>query len=398
MINVEQADAILQQRVRLSGTEVCPVEDATGRILREEIRADRPLPPYNRVAMDGIAVSVGALQAGTRVFRCEGTQRAGDPATVLTAADGCIEVMTGAVLPGGCDCVIRIEDVVLENGTATLRIDPVPGAPRDVHVMGSDCAAGALLIEPGIRLDAALIGIAASVGKAVVQVSTLPRIAVVSTGDELVPVSDAPLEHQVRCSNVHAVRSALQAGGFATATTYHFPDDEVLLLEGLGSLLQQHDVLVMSGGVSMGRFDFVPSVLNRLGVECHFHRVRQKPGKPIWFGTADGGAKLVFGLPGNPVSALVCAYRYVLPALQTASGLRDAALASAVLTADVMVHGDLTTFAPARLRFEAGVQLATPVATNGSGDFSALAVADGFVEVTRDTSSVGSVVTCRAWR
>jgi molybdopterin molybdotransferase len=396
MISVQEADAILQQHVQTYSPELCPLHAATGRILREAIRADRPLPPYDRVAMDGIAVSSRALQAGVRSFHSEGTQKAGAPPAVLAADDGCLEVMTGAVLPVGTDCVIPIEDILLDNGKATLRT--APQALRNVHLTGSDAAAGTVLIEPGTRLDAALIGIAASVGRSVLQVGPVPRIAVVSTGDELVPVEQSPLDHQVRCSNVHAVRAALQTGGFVAAATHHFADDERLLLGGLDILLQRHDVLVLSGGVSMGRFDFVPSALARLGVQCHFHRVRQKPGKPLWFGTAAGGSKLVFGLPGNPVSALVCAARYLLPALQAVSGLQRTAPPSALLTDDVTVAGELTMFVPARLRFEAGRQLATPVAMNGSGDFSALAAADGFVEVVQATRTAGSVVTCHSWR
>jgi molybdopterin molybdotransferase len=397
MIHVHEADLILRDRVPLYGTEPCRLDEATGRILREQVRADRPLPPYARVAMDGIAVSGRALQAGTHVFRCEGTQRAGAAARALTAIDGCIEVMTGAVLPVGSDCVIRAEDIDLEDRTARLLAGRPARASRNVHEKGSDCAAGALLIEPGTRLNAALIGIAASVGTAGLLVITLPTIAVVSTGDELVPVGRAPLDHQVRCSNGHAVRSALRSSGFDATTVHHFADDEALLLDGLEPLLRQHDVLVLSGGVSMGRFDFVPDVLQRLGVECHFHKVRQKPGKPVWFGTAAHGRKLVFGLPGNPVSALVCAYRYLLPALERASGVRSPGPLQAVLADDVVVNGEVTVFAPARLHFEAGRLLATPVAMNGSGDFKSLAVTDGFVEVERGTSAAGSVVSCRAW-
>jgi molybdopterin molybdotransferase len=286
--------------------------------------------------------------------------------------------------------------VDLRGGIATLRAAAMPATLANVHVMGSDRAGGALLMEAGVRLDATHAGIAASVGRVMLQVSALPRIALVSTGDELVPVHAEPLPHQVRASNMHAVRAALAAAGFPVATACHYPDCSDELARGLDALLDEHDVLVLSGGVSMGRFDYVPAVLERLGVDVHIHRIRQKPGKPFLFGTAAAGTKLVFGLPGNPVSALVCACRYVLPALLRGAGLRDAPPAQALLTAEAGRPG-LVHFVPVVLQWQDGRRMATPVPMNGSGDFSALAAAHGFVEVD-GSAAAGTAVPCYTWR
>jgi molybdopterin molybdotransferase len=397
VISVREADIILRGAVRPFGVEACALDAAAGRILREEVRADRPLPPYDRVAMDGVALSAAAVDSGVRTFRVQATQRAGELPVTLAATDACIEVMTGAVLPAGTDCVVRVEDLLVEPGTVTLAPAATAVAAGNVHGCGSDRAAGAVLIEPGVRLDATHAGIAASVGRATLQVSVRPRIALVSTGNELVPVDAAPLSHQVRASNMHAVSAALAEAGFAVATACHFRDSEAPLAAGLAALLEEHDVLVLSGGVSVGRFDLVPAVLARLGVERHIHRVLQKPGKPLLFGTADAGAKLVFGLPGNPVSALVCACRYVLPTLRHASGLREGPVAEAVLATDVPARAGLTLFVPVALRWAGGRRLATPVPLNGSGDFSALAATDGFVEVD-DAGAAGTAVPCHPWR
>jgi molybdopterin molybdotransferase len=398
MITVDEADLILRRCVRQYGVEPCPLGDAAGRILREEVRSDRPLPPYDRVAMDGIAVRVRALEAGARSFACGGIQRAGAPALALEGDDGCVEVTTGAVLPAGADCIIRREDLQLDGATATL-VGPVQAQQwRNVHRMGSDRPEGAVLLEPGTRLGAVHIGIAASAGKAVLSVGMRPRIAVVSTGDELCAVTEQPLPYQVRRSNGDALRALLQDAGLDASGPHHFPDDEARLRAGLAVLLRDHDVLVLSGGVSMGRYDHVPAVLEQLGVEKRFHRVRQQPGKPIWFGVADGGAKLVFGLPGNPVSALVCAARYVVPALLRAYGHREDAAPTATLAHEAAVKPGLTTFIPVRLRPVDGRVVAEPVPINGSGDFAALAGSDGFVEVTGATCGAGSVVPCYTWR
>lgn len=397
MITVAEADTLLERHVRALPPAARPLAAAVGEVLAEPIRADRPLPPYDRVAMDGVAVRYAALQTGARSFAIIGQQRAGQPAADLPDDAACIEVMTGAVLPHGADCVVPLEDVDVDGGAAHVRAARVRHR-MNVHGCGSDRAAGDVLIEPGVRLTAAHIGIAAAVGMPVLQVAARPSIALVSTGDELVDVQDEPAGHQIRRSNGAAVRAALLQRGFGDVSELHVPDDERRLRTSLAALIDEVDVLILSGGVSRGRYDFVPAVLQSLGVVCRFHGIRQKPGKPLWFGTTPGG-RPVFGLPGNPVSALVCTFRYVLPALQRACGAAPAAPVPAVLAADVPAPGgDATLYAPAAVATQDGRLYARPLAGNGSGDFCALAAADGFVEVRAATAMAGSVVAFHDWR
>ena len=245
---------------------------------------------------------------------------------------------------------------------------------------GSD-SAGRLLLSVGQRLRAPEIAIAAAAGMARIRVSSQPMLAVISTGNELVEPGEPVLAHQVRRSNAYAIVGALREHGFQRVADDHIQDDADELGERLRFHLETHDVLVLSGGVSMGRFDLVPKVLEELGVRAIFHKVAQRPGKPLWFGVAPSGAA-VFGLPGNPVSTLMCLMRYVLPALRGSLGQTPEPAPRVALGAPVTVTPPLTHFLPVRLsQDEWGREWAVPAPTNGSGDFTALAGTAGFVEL-----------------
>lgn len=388
MIEVGQADRILASKVSLRPSYDCPLASAQGKVLREDIRADRDQPPYHRVTMDGIAISTEAVKRGEMHFHRQGLQPAGRPPLRLMSTDGFIEVMTGAVLPEGCDAVIRVEDVELRDadlndGAASLHHDLSIVPMQNVHLKGSDAAAGDVVLHEGVRLSPAHIAIAASVGAAFLPVSSTPSIAVVSTGDEVVELSSQVEEYQVRRSNVYSISAALAASGYGEPVTCHVGDDRAVLSSVLSGLLERFDLLVLTGGVSMGKFDFVPDVLAELGVEKQIHRVSQRPGKPLWFGTR--GEKAVFALPGNPVSALVCLYRYVLPFLERASGVPYRAPRRVRLAWEVKSLPRFTRFLPVTLDAEAGELTASPVEINTSGDFLSLARSDGFVELVKAT-------------
>jgi molybdopterin molybdotransferase len=227
------------------------------------------------------------------------------------------------------------------------------------------------------------MAVLASAGRPRVRVAEPARIAVISTGDELVDV-DEPIEpYQIRSSNDRAFEASLEGRGLADVTRIRLADDERLMFEEIGRLHAQHDALILSGGVSMGQFDYVPAVLDRLGVELVFHKIRQRPGRPMAVGMT-AQKKAVFALPGNPVSALVCLTRYVVPALRLSVGLEAAPAEWAVLRADIELASDLTYFVPVRVHAtERGVLEAEPRPTNTSGDFITLAGTDGFVELPR---------------
>lgn len=361
--------------------ESLPLRQCAGAILRENIYAERDNPPYHRVAMDGIAVSSDSLQRGANRFRIQATQGAGAPALRLQDGDNAIEVMTGAVLPHSSDCVIPIEQYELHDGVAHLRADVKGKHFHNVHRRGSDGAKGDLLLKSGRQLRAVEIAVAASAGAARLQVSRQPSLMIISTGDELIEPGEPVAEHQVRRSNAYGVMAALRARGFARIGGDHLSDDESLLAERLTLHLTTHDVLILSGGVSMGKFDLVPKVLARLGVEAVLHKVAQRPGKPMWFGVGPSG-QAVFGLPGNPVSTLVCLLRYVIPAIGTAMGALPSPLETLALAESVSFDPPLAYFLPvAILTDDWGRPWAHPRPTNGSGDFVSLTGSDGFVEL-----------------
>jgi molybdopterin molybdotransferase len=376
-----EADALVGQHLQCLPIESLPLAQCAGGVLRENIYAERDQPPFDRVAMDGIALDSRAVSAGRRAFRVQATQAAGDPPLTLAANAACIDVMTGAVLPAGCDSVVPVEELTVTDGEAVfgaaVRVEPW----QNVHRRGSDTRQGTLLVSAGTRLHAPEIAIAASAGMARIRVSSQPMLAVISTGNELIEPGEPVLAHQVRRSNAYAIVSALREQGFQRVADDHIQDDAEELRERLRFHLETHDVLVLSGGVSMGKFDLVPQVLEELGVHAIFHRVAQRPGKPLWFGVAPSGAA-VFGLPGNPVSTLVCLSRYVLPALFASLGHNPPPPQRLALGAPVTVNPPLTHFMPVRIEQDDwGRPWAMPAPTNGSGDFTALAGTDGFVEL-----------------
>ncbi len=390
--------------------ESLPVAQCAGAVLRENIYAERDQPPFDRVAMDGIALNSAAFHASvTNVgvkrqsdapvrLTVQATQAAGSPPLTLASGAHCIEIMTGAVLPAGCDCVVPVERILITDGIATLT-DAALAAPwKNVHRRASDQRQGALLLATGTVLHAPEIAVAASAGMARLRVSAQPSIMVISTGSELVEPGEPIAPHQIRRSNAYAVAAALRERGFQRVAEDHIDDDAGQLRERLARQLRTHEVLVLSGGVSMGKFDLVPQVLGELGVQCVLHGIAQRPGRPMWFGTTSEG-RAVFALPGNPVSTLVCLSRYVLPALYAAMGVRTESSERIALAVPLEWQPTLTGFMPVRVAHDDwGRPWATPCPTNGSGDFTSLALTDGFVELPPGPASLQKGFLTRLYR
>jgi len=376
-----QADELIGQQLQCLPIESLPLAQCAGAVLRENIYAERDQPPFDRVSMDGIALDSGTVRSGTRRLRIQATQAAGDPPLTLAEAGACIEVMTGAVVPAGCDSVVPVEQISISSGSAEIGSDVAVDPWQNVHRRGSDSRQGALLLSAGAELRAPEIAIAASAGMARVRVSSQPMLAVISTGNELVEPGEPILPHQVRRSNTYAIAAALRSHGFQRVADDHILDDLSELRQRLKFHLETHDVLILTGGVSMGKMDLVPRALQDLGVRAVFHKVAQRPGKPMWFGVAGSGTA-VFALPGNPVSAIVCLTRFVLPALFSAMGRTAPPPEKMALGGPVNVGVPLTFFMPVRVEVDDwGRAWAVPKPTNGSGDFTALAGTDGFVEL-----------------
>lgn len=376
-----------------------PLGDCTGRVLAQTVVAERDQPPFDRVMMDGIAIAHAEFAGGKRSFRVQATQAAGDAALRLEPGSA-IEIMTGASLPDGADCIVPIERVTLNEHGAHVEANYPAELRQFIHARGSDHREGAQLLSPGTRITPTEVAVIASAGLVDLGVARLPRVRVISTGNELVPAGRAIEPHQVRLSNGPAVVSMLTESGYTDTAHEHIEDDPAALEERIGAHLAAADILVLSGGVSMGKADFVPEVLAKLGVDVVFHRISQRPGKPMWFGRGPAG-QVVFALPGNPVSTLVCCRQYVIPALRHGSGMQAARPEFASLTQAVRFTPELTNFLPVRLVSNAqGQVLALPVRTNTSGDFTALAGTDGYVELSAGQSDFpqGTVVPLHRWR
>ncbi len=378
--------------------ESLPVAQCAGAVLRENVYAERDHPPFDRVAMDGIALAADAAAANKRRFRIQATQAAGEPPLTLRDSAHCIEIMTGAMLPAGCDCVVPVERIKVDNGTAEIESLALAAPWKNVHRRASDQRQGALLLATGTVLHAPEIAVAASAGMARLRVSGQPSIIVISTGSELVEPGDPIAPHQIRRSNAYAVAAALRERGFQRVAEDHVGDDAAELHEKLGRHLRTHEVLVLSGGVSMGKFDLVPQALEALGVQRLFHGVAQRPGRPMWFGTTSEG-RAVFALPGNPVSTLVCLSRYVLPALYAAMGVVDEESERIALASPLEWAPALTGFMPVKVSHDDwGRPWASACPTNGSGDFTALAHTDGFVELPPGPTSLPKGFLTRLYR
>ena len=403
LITPRLAEEAIYSRLTCLPIESLPLTQCVGATLRENIYAERDQPPFDRVSMDGMAVDSEALRRGLKRFRIQGVQAAGAPPLKLElelgGGDGAIEVMTGAILPPGSDCVVPVEQIDVAEGYASLKTDVVNSPYHNVHRRGSDSRQGALLLEAGTLLRAPEIAVAASAGMARVRVSSQPAVMIISTGDELIEPGDPIADYQVRRSNAYAVAATLRTRGFGRVGDDHVPDDEGLMRKRLALHLTTHEVVVLSGGVSMGKFDLVPKVLMQLGVQQVFHNIAQRPGKPMWFGIGPQG-QAVFGLPGNPVSTLVCLIRYVIPAIAEAMGTKRAPPERLALAAPVTFQQALTYFLPVAIEHDDwGRPWANPRRPNGSGDFLSLTGTDGFVELPPgpNTYPKGFVTTVYRW-
>lgn len=380
MISVEEAIDILHQHTIGLVSESVPFESALGRILAEPIYADRDFPPYNRVAMDGIAIDHGQFSRGQKKFKIKTTIAAGTAQYTLDDKDGCVEIMTGAVLAKGCDTVIPYEEISISDGEATLLGTPQRG--QNVHHQGGDRKKGDVIVERGTLIGAPEIGIAATVGSTMLQVYRKPSICLVSTGDELIPVEGTPAPHQIRTSNSYALKAALE-GYYGDVTYYHLIDDEELVRKKVEELLANYQILIFIGGSSMGKYDFLPAALNAAGVQEHFYKIKQRPGKPFWFGSREN--QFVFALPGNPVSCFLCLEKYYKSWLNYSLGLSKKN-ESAQLSENYSFVPDLTYFLQVKLSMKSGVLKAQPVTGGGSGDHSNLADVDAFLELPQGRS------------
>ncbi len=395
MISVQEAENFILSERRDYGTEKLVLTNAVGRVLSENIYADRDFPPFHRVTMDGIAIDYQGFINKNRRFKRIATQGAGVAPFALKNLNECIEIMTGAVLPTNCDTIIRYEDLSVEGDFFTLLTDDVKQG-QNVHIQGRDKRKGDLVLAENQVITPQLIQMAASVGATHLEVKKLPRIVILSSGDELVDIHEAPLPYQIRRSNSYTLQAALLAYNI-NADLLHIPDNEEVTRKEIQNCSQNYDILILSGGISMGKFDYIPGALEAVGVQKIFHKVAQRPGKPFWFGKAENGA-IVFALPGNPVSTFMCFQRYVLLWLEKNLSI-EKVKNYAVLGKNIIFKPNLHYFAQVKLsQNEQAQTIAMPFEGNGSGDFANLTTSDAFIELPTGKTEFLEGEVYRIWK
>ncbi|HEV9035601.1 MAG TPA: molybdopterin molybdotransferase MoeA [Puia sp.] len=382
LINYRQAREIVLSQARSFGREEVSLEQAFGRVLSETVRADRDYPPFDRATMDGYALRYADLELGIRRFRVAGVLYAGgrpEMNTVIGAGE-CFRIMTGAAVPAPADIVIRRENVKegdpfvelpgtaadLPSGVLPAPADPsFPWRPwQNIARQGEDLAAGEPAIEDACVCEPAVIGLLATLGRAGVTVERLPRVSILTTGNEVVPVGVPVGPVQIRNSNRWQLEAALRKGGIVPAVCTHAPDDPAALHDQLQTLIDD-DLLILCGGVSAGDADHVPAALESVGIKKLFHKIAMRPGKPTWCGVTPSG-RMVFALPGNPFSTFVNMTLLIQPFLQACFGLPPSGPMGVPLGVERKKRSPLDEFFPVYVH--GSPVRAEPVALNGSGD------------------------------
>jgi molybdopterin molybdotransferase len=391
MISFEQALNTVKEK--LAGAEISPGREvvslaaAAGRVLAEDIAADRDYPPFHRAIRDGFAVRASDVSVPPAVLRLRGEVRAGDHFPGVLGAGDCISIMTGAPLPAGADAVVMIEHA--ETRGDGVEIQRAVHPAENVVQQGSEAPSGERVLARGKRLGAGEVGLLASVGKSRVSVFLRPRVAILATGDEVVPVEQRPEWFQIRNSNALTLSAQVAAAGGIPQPLGIAPDRletlRAMIEEGLGA-----DLLLLSGGVSVGKYDFAAQALAGLGTEFYFQGVALRPGKPLVFGRA--ADTFFFGLPGNPVSTFVTFELFARPAIAALGGAAHEAVVflRARLAQPLEAKAGLTAFLPAHLACPSGDPVVNPVGWQGSGDLVGVAAANCFLIVHPDQTRLGA--------
>jgi len=379
MLSVAEAQRIVLAHACPLPAEETPLSPAAlGLVLAEDVASDIDMPPFNKAMMDGFAVRAADVADGRAVLAVVEDIVAGRTPQTAVGVGQCARIMTGAPLPEGTDAVVMVERTRMLDGDRVEISDPPLRVGQNVLPRGREMQRGHTALAAGAMLRPQELGLLATVGRTTARLIPAPQVAILSTGDEVVEAAEKPGPGQIRNSNGPMLTAQVRRAGAAPRYLGIAPDR----LERLRSLVAEgltSPVLVLSGGVSAGKRDLVPEVLQELGVQSHFHKVAMKPGKPVFFGTRAGC--LVFGLPGNPVSALVCFELFVRPVLRRLRGHPEPGpcLVQAVLAQDFSYRTDRETYHPARLEYGADSWAIRPVPWFGSPDLRALTLANALV-------------------
>ena len=388
MLTYEQARrTVIDQVAKAKGpraTASLSVWNALGFILAEEVKTDREYPPFDRSTRDGYAVRAAEVAPGA-TLRCVAEIKAGDTVTQPLAPGTCAQIMTGAAVPSGADAVVMIEHTDRDGDAVRFERAAQPG--QNIVPRASEAKRGEAILSAGMRLGYAELALAAQVGATQLRCASKPRIAILSTGDEVVSIEQEPGAFQIRNSNSVSLAAQVRLAGGEPVLLGNAADRIDDLREKISHGLRE-DVLVLSGGVSMGKYDLVETVLKDLGAEFYFDAVAIRPGKPAVFGKC--GNAFVFGLPGNPVSTMVTFELFVVPAIDLLNGAaaRDLPLVEARLGALLNEKPGLAHFLPARVDWRGTTPEVRALPWQGSGDIAALARANCFLVVAADRGQV----------
>ena len=398
LVQIEDGRSMVLERTRPLDSEAVSLADAAGRFLTEPVASDESVPAFDNSAMDGYAVRSADLGAATAAapirLTIAGESRAGHPAAVGIGPGEAIAISTGAVIPDGADAVVKVEDTSCEG--EAVAISEAVSVDQNVRRAGDDIEPGAELLAPGRRLGPAELGVLASIGRPQVRCGRRPTISMLSTGDELIGPDEQMREGAVRNSNAITLPALARAAGAGRIETHPVADSAEATREAIAAALDASDVLILSGGVSVGEHDHVKGALAELGVERVFWGVSLKPGKPTLFGTR--GETLVFGLPGNPVSSFVTFLLFVRPALIALQG-GDPELARvrgrARLATELTKPTDRAHAVRVRLSHDERGLLAHPFAHQGSHVLTSMLEADALALIDESTARVeaGEMVT-----
>ena len=362
MLSFQDAIDTVRSLAHSFGTESVHLDDALGRVLAENISADRDYPPFNRCSMDGYAIRIEDFDAGTRIFKVSETIYAGQISETILQKNQCYKIMTGAAVPFSANAVIRREDCVELAGKVEIQVESCL-VSQNIATKGQDIKESTPILRIGDECTAPIISLLATLGKEYVIVNKLPTIAVFTTGDEVVEVGKPVSEVQIRNSNGHLLKALLKERGISPKLYRHIADNKEDLKSAFTEALN-YDVTITSGGVSAGDADFLPEVFEELNIEKVFHKAAIKPGKPIWVGKMPNGGT-VFALPGNPFSTLVTFRLFVDLFLKLCNGITQ-------ITNRKVFHGvrikatNLDEFFPVNINEENNSL--EPVQINGSGD------------------------------
>ncbi len=345
------------------GEEIIDIDNSLNRVLAEDIFADRDYPPFNRSAMDGIAVAIKDIESGITQFTIIETIYAGQSSNLILKPSQCFKIMTGAAVPLCADAVIRVEDIDLNQQIASILTNDLT-LFQNIAIKGQDLKDSELAILKNTKITPPVIGLLATIGKSKIKVTKLPKVAIITTGGEVKDINDKVSIVQIRNSNQHLIKAFLKQNNIETVFCQHIIDDEKLIFDGIKKYLGV-DILIICGGVSAGDADYVPEVLNTLGVKKLFHKVAIKPGKPIWCGKKQNGA-MVFALPGNPFSCLVTFKIFIETYINKCVGLPLKANKTLALNNHRKQKTKFDEFFPVIIHEEN--KTLNSVAINGSGD------------------------------